>query len=128
DPASHLLLRFDVATSACNITSAKLRLTVGADPTDGSTNGGDFYATFTTSWSESSVVWANAPAPNTTRIASLGAVEVGTTYDVDVTSAVQADGPLSLRASTPTSSAARYLSKEGSATAGPRLVVTCAGS
>ena len=125
-PADHLLLRFDVATSGCAITSAKLRVTVGAGGSDGSLKGGAFSTTVTTAWSESTVTWANAPAATPTVVGSLGAVNPGQTYEVDVTSAVTGDGPFSLRATTTSSGAARYVSKEGSAMLGPRLVVTCA--
>ena len=125
-PADNLLLRFDVATSGCDITSAKLRLTVGSGRGDGSLKGGDFYATLTTSWSESTVTWANAPAANAALVGSLGAVNPGLTYELDVSSAVGADGPLSLRATSKSMGAVRYVSQEGSATLGPQLVVTCA--
>ena len=72
------------------------------------------------------MTWANAPAANAAVIASLGAVSPGQTYEVDVSSAVTGDGPVSLRATTTSTGAGRYVSKEGSATLGPRLVVTCA--
>ena len=125
-PADNLLLRFDVATSGCHITGAKLRLTVGAGASDGTLKGGAFSTTVTSSWSESTVTWANAPAANAAVIASLGAVNPGQTYEVDVSSVVTADGPVSLRATTGSTGAGRYVSKEGSATLGPRLVVNCA--
>ena len=69
------------------------------------------------------MTWANAPAANAAVIASLGAVSPGQTYEVDVSSAVTADGPVSLRATTASMGDGRYVSKEGSATLGPRLVV-----
>jgi len=124
-PTENLLLRFDVATGGCDITSAKLRLTVGASIGDGSPKGGSFSTTVTSGWSESTVTWANAPPAGPTVVGSLGAVSPGQTYGVDVSSAVTADGPVSLRAASTASSAARYVSKEGSSTFGPRLVVTC---
>jgi chitodextrinase len=124
-PTDNLLLRFDVATGGCAITSAKLRLTVGSSMGDGSTKGGAFSTTMTSGWSESTVTWANAPPANSTVVGTLAAVSPGQTYEVDVSSAVTADGPLSLRAVSTSSSAARYVSKEGSATIGPQLVVTC---
>jgi chitodextrinase len=123
-PTDNLLLRFGVATAGCDITGAKLRLTVGAAAGDGSLKGGAF-SSITSAWSESTVTWANAPPAGPTVVASLGAVSPGQTYEVDVSSAVTADGPVSLRAGSTSSSAARYVSKEGSATLGPRLVVTC---
>jgi hypothetical protein len=71
-------------------------------------------------------VRANAPPANPTVVGSLGAVSPGQTYEVDVSSVVTADGPLSLRAGTTSTGAARYVSDEGSTTLGPHLVVTCA--
>jgi hypothetical protein len=125
-PTDNLLLRFDVATGGCDITGAKLRLTVGAGSGDGSLKGGAFSTTVTTGWSESTVTWANAPSAGATVVGSLGAVSPGQTYEVDLSSTVNVDGPVSLRAGSTSSGAARYVSKEGSATLGPQLVVTCA--
>ena len=126
NPAANLLFRFDVATSGCRVTGAKLRLTVGAGTGDGSLKGGTFSSTVTAAWSEATVTWASAPAANAAVVGSLGAVNPAQTYEVDVSSAVTGDGPVSLRATTTSTGAARYFSKEGSDTFGPRLVVTCA--
>ena len=125
-PTDNLLLRFDVATGGCDITGAKLRLTVGAGSGDGSLKGGAFSPTVTAGWSESTVTWANAPSAGATVVGSLGAVSPGQTYEIDLSSTVNVDGPVSLRAGSTSSGAARYVSKEGSATFGPQLVVTCA--
>ena len=124
-PADNLLLRFNVATANCDISSAKLRLTVGSSIGDGSPKGGAFSTTLTNNWTESTVTWANAPPAGPTVVGSLAAVSPGQTYDVNVSSAVTADGPVSFRAATTSSSAVRYVSREGSATLGPQLVVTC---
>lgn len=125
-PTDNLLLRFGVTTSGCNITSAKLRLTVGTSSGDDSSKGGDFRTTLTTSWTESTVTWNGAPTANAAVVGSLGKVSLGQTYEVDISAVVTGDGPVSLRATSTSSNGARYVSKEGSPTLGPRLIVTCA--
>jgi hypothetical protein len=99
---------------------------VGAGSGDGSLKDGSFSATLTSAWSEATVSWANAPPAQAPVLGSLGAVNPAQTYEVDVSSAVTGDGPVSLRATTTSTGAARYFSKEGSEAFGPRLVVTCA--
>ena len=65
-------------------------------------------------------------AANAATIASLGAVTVGTTYGLVVTSAVTGDGVVSFRLSNTSTDGARFFSKEGSSTQQPKLTVTCA--
>jgi chitodextrinase len=130
-PVNDLLVKFDVPTT-CSVTAAHLKLTVGSGSTDPSTKGGDFYATSPTdpnaAWDEASVVWATAPAKSTTTppVTLAGAVALNTTYDIDVTSLVPTKGgTFTIRGSSTSADGAGYLSKEGSATLGPRLDVTC---
>jgi chitodextrinase len=125
-PVENGLLKFNVATGGCNVTGATLALTVGTSSSDGSNQGGALHTTVGTGWSEGSVTWGNAPAANAATIASLGAVTAGTTYTLNITSAVTGDGPLSLRLTSTSSDGARYFSKEGSATQRPKLTITCA--
>ena len=125
-PVENALLKFNVATGSCNITRATLALTVGTSTDDGSPVGGALHTTVGTSWSEGSVTWANAPAANAATIASLGTVTLGTTYTLDITSAVTGDGALSLRLTSTSGDGARYFSKEGSTTQRPKLTITCA--
>ena len=125
-PVDDALMKFTVATGGCTIASAKLNLTVGSSSTDASAKGGDLHTTVSTNWSEGTVTWANAPAANAATIASLGAVTVGTTYGLVVTSAVTGDGVVSFRLSNTSSDGARFFSKEGSSTQQPKLTVTCA--
>jgi chitodextrinase len=124
-PVDDALMKFTVATGGCTIASAKLSLTVGSSSSDASAKGGDLHSTVSTSWSEGSVTWANAPAANAATIASLGAVTVGTTYSLVVTPAVTGDGVVSFRLSNTSSDGARFFSKEGSSTQQPKLTVTC---
>jgi len=123
-PADDGLLRFSVATGGCTITKATLSLTVGKGHNDGSVQGGDVHTTTNSNWSESNVTWTNAPPANATTLATFGTVSPGTTYTVDITPAVPGDGIVSLRISTSSSDAARYLSKEAGSTP-PTLTVTC---
>ena len=125
-PVNDGLLKFTVATGGCAISSATLSLTVGTSSSDESGKGGDLHTTASTSWSEGTVTWASAPAANAATIASLGAVALGATYTLVVTSAVTGDGVASFRLTSTSSDGARYFSKEGSSTQQPKLTVTCA--
>ncbi|PZR62030.1 MAG: hypothetical protein DLM71_07380 [Chloroflexi bacterium] len=100
------------------VDSARLRLYA----TDPSRVGGTFTLT-ATAWSESSVTWNNAPA-GTTTVGTLGAVATGGWYELDVTSAVRADGTYSFRASSTSADGANYASREDTQGRGPQLVVT----
>jgi hypothetical protein len=66
---------------------------------NGATEGGDFYPVSDDSWQEETITWNNAPAADTTLLASLGSVSPNTWYEVDVTSTITGDGTYSLRIS-----------------------------
>jgi hypothetical protein len=125
-----MLLKFAVPTSCTRVTAAHLMLTVGSGSTDPSVKGGDFYATDPASnpdWSETTVLWETAPAKVGSPVTLATAVALDTTYDIDVTPLVPAaGGTFTIRGSSTSGDGAGYYSKEGSATNGPRLVVTCA--
>jgi len=53
------------------------------------------------------------------------AVANDTAYSVNVTSLVTGNGAVTIRHKTTVSDGAGFYSKEGSSTAGPRLVVSC---
>ncbi len=131
-PVNDALLKFDVTgtgtgTSCPTITGATLTLTVGSGGTDNSPRGGDFYATASSSWNEGTVSWNTAPAVSGAPVASITtAVVQNTAYTVDVSSLVSGNGTVSIRQKNTSSDGARYFSKEGSTTAGPKLVVSCA--
>ena len=123
-PVTDFLIRFNVTgTGGCTVSDAKLRLTVGPNAYDRSEHGGDFHGVGT-DWTESTATWNNAPAAGPT-VATLGPVALNSTYMVDVSPLVTGDGPVAIRVSSTSADAAKYLSKEGSATEGPRLQVTC---
>ena len=100
------------------VTGVKLRLYCA----DASDKGGDFHRVADSSWSESSATWNNAPAADTATLTSLGAVSVGSWYEVDLSSLITGDGTYSLRVTSTSSNGADYSSKEGANA--PQLVVT----
>jgi len=124
-PVDNFLVKFNVSTPCTTVTDARLRLT----NSNGSSNGGSIRKAEQDPeedpWRESTVTWNTAPEGGATVLASWGTVSPGITYTANVTSAVTANGSVSFRASSTSSNGARYYSKEGSATQGPRLVVTC---
>jgi hypothetical protein len=119
-PIKNFLIRFTVSgVGTRGVTAAKLWLAC-IDP---STRGGDFTVAASNSWTESTVTWSTAPAAGTT-FASLGAVVVGTTYEIDLSSVIHGDGTYTLRITTPSSDGADYVSKEGAIASRPQLIVT----
>lgn len=124
-PVRHTLLKFNIAgVGSQTVAGAKLRL-YGLD---GSSSGGNFYRVSNNAWSEGSVTWNNAPAADATSFASLGTVAAGTWYEVDVTSLITGDGPVSLRMSSLSSNGADYSSSEGAAGFAPQLIVMLGGA
>jgi chitodextrinase len=129
-PVNDMVMKFAIPTT-CTPTAATLSLTVGSGTNDPSSNGGRIYATSPSDpnagWVETTVTWSSAPATNTAiPPVSLGAVAAGTTYPINVRSLLpSAGGVATLRASSTSSDGAGYFSKEGSATAGPLLRITC---
>jgi PKD repeat protein len=113
----HSYLKFDVSGLSGPAASAKLRLYV----TDASTDGGSVFPV-ASSWTETGITWANAPAIGGTAVASAGATAVGTWVELDVTAAVTANGPVSFALTTTTTNSSYYASREN--TNKPQLVVT----
>ncbi len=118
-PIIHMLLKFTVSgVGSQKVTSAKLRLYC----VNLSGVGGDFYPVADTTWSEKNVTWNTAPTSGTTSLGKLGAVAVGSWYELDVTSLVTGDGTYSLQGISSSSDGAYYSSKEGANP--PQLVIT----
>ena len=114
------LLRFDVAgIGTASISSATLRLF----NVDRSPFGGEFLMMTDSNWSESTVTWENAPAADGASIGSLGNVDAGNWYEIDVTAMVTGDGPVSLRVRSIDSDGADYSSKESLDGNAPELIV-----
>jgi PKD repeat protein len=112
-------LRFDVASLAGPVLSARLRLFV----TDGSDVGGIVSPT-ASSWSETGITWSNQPGPSGPQVASAGTVATGVWLEIDVTSAVTGPGVVSFVLTSTSSNSCLYSSREGANP--PELVVTTA--
>jgi hypothetical protein len=95
-PIEMSFLKFTVSGTGSTVTGAKLRLFV-ADP---SNLGGQFRRVLNTTWSESTINWSNAPAAESTVLASVGAAPINTFVEVDVFSVVKGDGVFSFRIKT----------------------------
>lgn len=121
-PVKNFLLKFNVSgTMGGVIASARLQLYC-SDP---SSSGGDFRRVTDNTWAEGLVTWNNAPPGDTVVLASLGTVQTGSWYEVDITPLLLAgDGTYSLRVTSASTNGADYSSKEGGSTLAPRLVVT----
>ncbi len=123
-PVQHSLLRFEVAgVGSSTVISAKLRLY----NVNRSNSGGEFFLAEHSTWDESTVTWNTAPQALPPMVASLGAVEVGNWYEVDLTSAIGGDGIYTIRVQSSSSNGADYASKEGSPATVPQLVIGLAG-
>ena len=118
-PKIQTLMKFDVSgIGGKRVLSATLRLY----NTNASVLGGDFYRVSDNSWSETGVTWNTAPGADAAPFASLARVASGNWYEVDVSSVVTGDGPLSLKIASASSDGAYYSSKEG--TNRPELIIT----
>jgi PKD repeat protein len=111
-------LKFDLSGLDAPPAQAKLRLYV----TDPSPDGGSVFKVADT-WTETGLTHANAPAVTGTPIATAGATTANTWIELDVTSAVTGNGPLSLALTTTSSNSSYHNSREAT-TNQPQLVVT----
>ena len=124
-PVKNILLKFNVSgLVGKQVTGVRLRL----HNTDPSPSGGAFFQTVSSSWSEGTATWDNAPATTGSAVGSLGAVSAGTWYEIDLSAVVTGDGVVSLRITSLSSDGANYASSEGSAGLGPQLIVSYVGS
>jgi len=126
-PINDVIVQFDVQglPAGCTFSTVTLQLTVGTSVNNNSAHGGDFYGTTNAAWSQSNVTWNSSPQSVGSSVATLGAVALGETVTVNVTSLVTASGQVTIRIKNTSGDAAQYYSKEGSATLGPKLTVTC---
>ena len=125
-PVKHTLIRFNVTgIGTAQVNSARLRL----HALDPSNLGGRVFRAVHDVWEETAVTWNSAPAAATVApAATLGPVAANTWYDVDVTSLVADDGPLTLRISSTSTDGADYVSRQGTAALRPQLVVVTSPS
>lgn len=118
-PIQQMLLKFDVSgVGTQTVTAVKLRLyNVNA-----SNDGGGFFEAVNSTWTETGVTWTNAPPVGGPQFGSLGSVQAGNWYEVDLTGILTGDGLVSIRVTSSSANGAYYSSKEGSNP--PELVVT----
>jgi Hypothetical glycosyl hydrolase family 15 len=110
-------LRFDVTQLGGTIVNATLRLYAQRANALGYT----VRSVASTSWTEDTITYANAPAPGPT-VASSGPVARDTWTSVDVTTLLHDNARISLALTSTGSSGGRYASRESGATA-PQLIV-----
>ena len=126
-PVNDALIRFapTLPAGCSTVTRVTLTLTAGNSTNNNSVKGGDFYLTDSTAWSQTAVTWNTAPQPAGAAFFTQGAVALGQTVTVDLTGKVNVSTPFTIRIANTSGDAAQYYSKEGSATLGPHLSVTC---
>jgi len=115
------VLRFTVQGLSGSVTAAKLRLRATASTADGPAVFGT-----TTTWSESTVNWNNRPAALGAASADVGAIKSNTWVEWNVTPLVAGNGSVALVLVQPSGAEATYVSREGTASLRPQLVVTFA--
>jgi methionine-rich copper-binding protein CopC len=116
DPEYRSFVRFQVSGLGGSVTSATLRLYV----TDDSVDGGSVYGV-STSWTEGSLTWSNAPALSGTPLDSAGNVSVGTWAEYDVTAHVTGNGTYAFGLSSASENSVYFSSREGANA--PQLVI-----
>lgn len=126
-PVTDAVLQFQPTLPAgcTTVTEVQLILTVGNGTDNGSVKGGDFYLTDNSTWAQAAVSWNSAPQRVGAAFYTQAAVALSQTITVDLTGKVDVSEPFTIRVGNTSGDAAGYYSKEGSATLGPRLSVTC---
>lgn len=117
-------LRFNVQGLSQPVSSAKLRLYVGAG--GGSVNAPAVATSPDIGWSEMSITWNNKPAVGAT-LADLGAVPNGAWVEYDVTSAITGNGLVSFALVTQSTDGVSFNSRENPANH-PQLVINQTGT
>ena len=102
------------------------RLKICLYVTNDSTGEGSFNSVSNTSWAEN-ITWNNKPAIDGPLLATLGAVTLNLSYEVDVSSAITGNGSYSFAITLPdtNTNTVGYASREASTTDNrPQLIVT----
>jgi hypothetical protein len=119
-PAARTYLKFPVSgIGSKTVVSAKLRL-YAVDPSDA---GGRLHRLTSTSWAETGITWANAPAYSASVVGTLGSVAVNVWYELDVKSQISADGTVSFVLESTSTNGADYRAREAGSATAPRLVI-----
>ncbi len=122
-PVQESYLKFQLSGLTGNtVTSAKLRVYLSDN---GSVKGGSVARMSDMAWSETATTYGTRPTIDGAVLANLGAVSIGTWYELDVTPAVSGDGVVSLGIKSSSTDGAHYASREDAAHA-PQLVITVA--
>lgn len=114
-------LTFSLAGLSGTVERATLRVFANSN----SSSGHDVGTVPDTSWGETTITYANAPAYNGV-VGSSGAFASGQYVDVDVTSAVSGNGAISFALTGPGSTGISYASRESSSP--PELVLEVSGT
>lgn len=124
-------LKFNVSGLSGPIQSAKVRLFA---VTQNSNDGGGIYLVnnnylnTTTPWSETALIWNNAPTISGSPLSSVGAVTANSWVEYDVTAAITGDGVYSFGIMNNSTTSAYFASKESTNPVNPpQLVITQAG-
>jgi chitodextrinase len=118
-PQKAILLQANVSgLNGRGILSARLYLYC-IDP---STVGGEVHRMPTT-WSESTVTWNTTPAADPGVVATLGPVNSGSWYQLDLTGAIEGDGTYAFMIVSTSSNGADYVSREGAPALRPSLLL-----
>jgi glucose/arabinose dehydrogenase len=124
DPASESYLRFTVANLSGTVSSARLRVFVGAGSTDGTVDG-PAVATASSNWTETGITWNTRP-PRSGDRDDKGALPAGSWAEWDVTPFVTGNGTFTFVLATSSADGAVFSSRQGANP--PQLVVTVGGS
>src|SRR5215211_6345911 len=118
-PILRTYLRFDLQGLTGTITKATLRIhTAGA-----ATIGFDVRSSANSSWGETTITYANAPAPGATAVASSGTFANGAWLTLDVKPLVTGNGLVSFVLTTTNTNAISLDSRESGAATTPQLIV-----
>ena len=121
-PVQNGLLRFTVSGVGSDaVTGATLRLYVK----DASPVGGSVSRVASQTWPEN-VTWNTSPAADPLPLATIGKVTVNTWAQFNVLPLIEGDGTYSVRLTSTSSDGVDYVSREGTSTQRPQLVVTTA--
>jgi PKD repeat protein len=120
--ASPTEYRSFVGFNVSGLTAAPTRVALRLYVTDSSDQHGGTWSSVTSTWSEDTLNWNNAPQPSGSVVADVGPVSSGNWIEVDLTTAVTGNGSYSFIMTTTSTSSFRYASRE-SATP-PVVVIT----
>jgi flagellar hook assembly protein FlgD len=118
-------LKFEITGLSGALQSATLRLYVS----DAGPDGGSVYVVSndyldgSAPWTESGLLWDNAPAIGGTAVSTIGQVSLDQWVEFDVTSAISGDGTYNFALKNNNSDRVYYRSKENGASTAPQLLI-----